>query len=172
MTWIFYKAILVLGIREWNEVTWQGTALPVQREQNTPRQKDMDPSWPSVWRTVRAWNVSVGVVWLLVLEEAGSASLCLQRPLEIILTATVRAALHSRTLSSAKRVCKRVASGTASYAVLWDNPLSACWSSLVIELLLDPDGTEASWDGIARNLYFMQKRLCVYSQAVAVYLPC
>ena len=55
-------------------------------------------------------EVSVDVVWLLVLEEAGLALLCLQRPLEIILTVIVRAALHSRTFSSAKRVCKCVAS--------------------------------------------------------------
>lgn len=28
----------------------------------------------------------------------------------------------------------------------------------MIELLLDSHGTEAPWDGIAHNLYFMQKK--------------
>lgn len=42
----------------------------------------------------------------------------------------------------------------------------------MIEFLLESCGTEASWDGIAHNLYFKENRLWVYSQAIAVYLPC
>lgn len=36
MTLIFYNAVLVLGIRECYEVTWQATGLTVQLVQNTP----------------------------------------------------------------------------------------------------------------------------------------
>lgn len=42
----------------------------------------------------------------------------------------------------------------------------------MIELLLESRGTEASWDGIAHNWYFKENRLWVYTQAVAVHLPC
>lgn len=41
----------------------------------------------------------------------------------------------------------------------------------MIELLPDSHEAEASWEGISHHLYYMQKRLWVYSQAVAVYLP-
>lgn len=42
----------------------------------------------------------------------------------------------------------------------------------MIELLLDSCVTEASGDGIAHSWYFKENRLWVYSQAMAVYLPC
>lgn len=79
-----------------------------------------------------------------------------------------RAALHSCASSSAEKRCKCV----ASCMLCRDDPQPASSSSLMTELLLDSQEAEASWDGISHNLYYMQKRLWVYSQAVAVYLPC
>lgn len=124
MTLSFYSTILFLCIRECNEVTWQVMILAVQLVQDmvkkVPGTPDLQP------RGLGEPEVPVDVVWVLVLKEAGLASLCLQRPLEIILTVTLRAALHSCPSSGAKRGLKRVAgAGAAGWAVPRDHPCSA-----------------------------------------------
>lgn len=175
MTLIFYNAILILGIREGNEIIWQAVGLTLQLVQNI--------SWQKYWyldslltfsrEELQEPEVFVDVFWLLVSREAGLASLCLQWPLEIAL-ADSKEPRSTRVLPHQLRSAASVwqMARVASCVLRRDDPQPASSSSLMTELVLDSQEAEASWDGISHNLYYMQKRLWVYSQAVVVYLPC